>query len=292
MPESEKAVTVDKKVLAFTPSNTKDELVITNVGPPITYKLKTSNPTRYGVKPRMGYIERGGSEKIGITFRGVDGKDMGLKDVFQLETRPMSPAEEKARKAYAAGNLQQAMAELGTKDKAAQDMLTYIWRNIPADIKAEKFILDCTLDQALLSFIVSGRGGSGSRPGSRQGTPRLGTPRQSTPRQPTDKLNSLHTAAPASATPAPAPQLTSSAAADVERLQSENKRLKAELTTWEQKREELLSANKACQAAAEELRSKGEVAGVTIPGWMFLVLCLIFFYLGLAMDRFYPASAP
>ena len=74
---------------------------------------------------------------------------------------------------------------------------------------------------------------------------------------------------------------------EIEFISKENSRLQADINALKQKRQELYFANKAHQAAAEELKSKSEQTGVTVPVGVFLALWLAVCYVGLVLDNYY-----
>ena len=67
-------------------------------------------------------------------------------------------------------------------------------------------------------------------------------------------------------------------------------RLKADINAMEQKQQELSSANRLHQAASEELRSKAENVASTLPLYAVVVLWLVFFYIGLTLDKYYSVE--
>ena len=127
----------------------QNTLIITNnTGGDVTFKLKTSTPTRYQVKPRAGCIDSGSEEKITIAPRGaeVPPSTQDKLDRFQLEVRSLNANEVKARTFAAREMFVEAREALSAPpDVQFDDFSNFIWKYSPtsAGIEARKFVLEC-----------------------------------------------------------------------------------------------------------------------------------------------------
>eukprot|EP00906_Rhabdomonas_costata_P006314 RCo009262 len=60
----------------------------------VTFKIKTTSPTSYVVKPRMGVLQPSEEAKVRITLRAQPEPEAArAKDRFQVEVRPLSDGE-------------------------------------------------------------------------------------------------------------------------------------------------------------------------------------------------------
>eukprot|EP00659_Diplonema_papillatum_P003791 gene3791-5914_t len=141
-------VSLNLQRLVFGPSTKTNQMVITNDGDEtITFKLKTSTPLRYIVKPRLGCVDPGATETVSVSYK-LDPKDKDLsaiRDRFQLEVRELAENEKRARRAQASGDLAKMKEELGSADLAdVGSMCVWIWKNPPpSPMPSKNFHLDC-----------------------------------------------------------------------------------------------------------------------------------------------------
>eukprot|EP01060_Flectonema_neradi_P013616 TRINITY_DN2034_c9_g1_i1.p1 TRINITY_DN2034_c9_g1~~TRINITY_DN2034_c9_g1_i1.p1 ORF type:complete len:267 (+),score=49.25 TRINITY_DN2034_c9_g1_i1:45-845(+) len=241
-------------------------VISNNTGGDVTFKLKTSTPTRYQVKPRAGCIVNGGEEKITISPRGteVPPSSQDKLDRFQLEVRSLNANEIKAREFALKDMIPEAREALSAPpDVQFDDFSNFIWKYSPTSkgIEARKFVLECHF---------------GNDPAPSYNTPAraLGT---DVTEMATARVNE---------TPATRATTADYVAKKIEKCVEENQSLKAELKRLTAKKDELKSKNKIHYTAADEIKSKVEKSGVAVPGWLFCILFLLAFYMGLVMDRY------
>eukprot|EP01062_Namystynia_karyoxenos_P039141 TRINITY_DN28468_c0_g1_i2.p1 TRINITY_DN28468_c0_g1~~TRINITY_DN28468_c0_g1_i2.p1 ORF type:complete len:265 (+),score=113.61 TRINITY_DN28468_c0_g1_i2:83-796(+) len=197
---------------------------------PTTFKIKTTKPERYSVKPRMGFITPNGERIVQITYR-VRGKDNAgwkpedhtrIEDRFQLELRLLDGDKEKeafrlvqaadfaqASKLVAPEETPTMSPTAGPRDDA--DVAAYLWKK-PTTVQVHKWRLKCIYAQD----------------------------------------------------------------PEMQRLQ--------------ERHDHYLKAQEQ-QAMMQELRSKSESKGPHISGWLFVLLTLACFYLGLVLDKYFFSPA-
>ncbi|KAJ9451814.1 hypothetical protein DIPPA_15092 [Diplonema papillatum] len=140
-------VEVNTTQLTFGPQKKTSHLVITNGGDCwVTYKLKTSNPMSYVVRPRMGCIAAGATENVSISYRNeIEKEQKEGQNRFRLEVRKMTDAEQQAREARVADDTAGVQKALGISESEAQDPLTYIWK-AATSLPCKKIHLECSFD--------------------------------------------------------------------------------------------------------------------------------------------------
>eukprot|EP01064_Diplonema_japonicum_P021707 TRINITY_DN31276_c0_g1_i1.p1 TRINITY_DN31276_c0_g1~~TRINITY_DN31276_c0_g1_i1.p1 ORF type:complete len:269 (+),score=66.38 TRINITY_DN31276_c0_g1_i1:41-847(+) len=264
-------VSINLPRFSFDAKKTKSNtLVITNnCDKAIAYKLKTSSPPRYAVKPHMGFIEAGTTKAVTVSLRVTTDSERPMplpinRDKFQLEARELTNQENNARIASSKDDAAGVKMCLGIEEDV--DILQWLWKNIPRGSFVKKFVLEVAYNTDI------------SNPAEEEFV---------TPKRTTETTDALHTAVDTKIAGATAsPHLASQA----ERIQNENAKLKAELAALEQRKNDLKMKSKEYEAASDELRSKAEKSGMTIPGWLFMILFLACFYMGLVFDKFYSVE--
>eukprot|EP01062_Namystynia_karyoxenos_P039144 TRINITY_DN28468_c0_g1_i5.p1 TRINITY_DN28468_c0_g1~~TRINITY_DN28468_c0_g1_i5.p1 ORF type:complete len:306 (+),score=113.42 TRINITY_DN28468_c0_g1_i5:94-918(+) len=234
---------------------------------PTTFKIKTTKPERYSVKPRMGFITPNGERIVQITYR-VRGKDNAgwkpedhtrIEDRFQLELRLLDGDKEKeafrlvqaadfaqASKLVAPEETPTMSPTAGPRDDEA-DVAAYLWKK-PTTVQVHKWQLKCIYAQKSGATNLSSNA-------DMRGAPLV------------------------TARGAP-----SGGGDDARAQDPETRRLQ------DQRHEYYLKAQEQ-QAMMQELRSKSESKGPHISGWLFVLLTLACFYLGLVLDKYFFSPA-
>eukprot|EP01062_Namystynia_karyoxenos_P068704 TRINITY_DN6365_c0_g4_i1.p2 TRINITY_DN6365_c0_g4~~TRINITY_DN6365_c0_g4_i1.p2 ORF type:complete len:296 (+),score=114.71 TRINITY_DN6365_c0_g4_i1:79-888(+) len=154
------------------PSNDAPEqtsiTVFNNTDAKRTFKIKTTTPERYAVKPRMGVIEPHGKVDVDIVFRQpTTFRVPREQDKFQVATRPLSALEARA---IEQGGGSEAARQLGApaglddKDK----LIAWLWNPLRGDVEGElRTALRCVFagpDQAAGSAAGGTGGGKVENP--------------------------------------------------------------------------------------------------------------------------------
>eukprot|EP00756_Hemistasia_phaeocysticola_P057937 Hpha_TRINITY_DN34549_c0_g1::TRINITY_DN34549_c0_g1_i1::g.96289::m.96289 len=107
---------VSPNVLTFDPTGSEQIVTVESKdSATVTFKFKTTSPTQYSVKPRLGFIEPGRTVQIQIAYRksGDDGDTSSrAQDRFQLELRRMDGSEQKVYGALQRGDWDEVKAVL------------------------------------------------------------------------------------------------------------------------------------------------------------------------------------
>lgn len=256
-------------------------LIMSKAAQPTAFKIKTTRPDHYTVKPRMGFLPARGQQVVQITYRVRGGapeepQDKALRnDRFQIELRALqSGSEMEAFRHCEAENYAAARKALGMGAAAGSDAVgeitTELWsrKDVPP---GSRKVLKChfTRPEGVETNLIRGRSGLGSAADSSPLTAGSGleTARPATQR-------SSRGAAASGAAPAN-PAL--SAAHDEQRR--EYTRVAEQLALQQELR---------IKVGLDPKTGKSAKAGRDIPAWLFVLLWLLCFYCGLVLDRHLP----
>eukprot|EP01063_Lacrimia_lanifica_P018211 TRINITY_DN2514_c0_g1_i1.p1 TRINITY_DN2514_c0_g1~~TRINITY_DN2514_c0_g1_i1.p1 ORF type:complete len:265 (+),score=111.90 TRINITY_DN2514_c0_g1_i1:48-842(+) len=246
-------VSVSTDRFLFHPKQKNQTLEIRNHSQtvPVTFKLKTSTPKSYTVKPRMGFVDAGCKLAITVSVR-LEGGERGasFKDSFRLETRGLSDEEVAQRKQQ-------------TGQKEQNDFVAWLWKTV--GLQTSKFRVDSFFDEA----------------GDFSAAAAL------SPKTPTGKGD--ETPAPQTAA-APVSPATGggNVAQQIEAKRQTVSALRKEVDQLEAEREQISRNANQHQIMAEEMRSK-ETGGAAVPLALFIVMWFAAFYAGLVLPKYMDA---
>lgn len=98
------------------------------------YKVKTTLPEHFSVKPRMGCLPAGETREIQITCRKEGTPEEQTQAKFQTEIRALSDHERQALDLEKRGQGDRAKAALGAPTDT-EDIIQWLWRKAPGNSK-------------------------------------------------------------------------------------------------------------------------------------------------------------
>ena len=244
---SDQPVTINLRKFTFTPNNKVNTLTITNVvAETVAFKLNTSTPDGYAVKPTRGFISPNSSEDILITYRPRT--EVSDRDRFELEVRRLSPEEQGAVRVQ---DDPAAVARALNVAEPVPRLATHLWSKWKGKNPQE------TTRFRLESEYQDQRDGAQSTPVHQQ-------------------VRSVE------------PQTAQSTLQDADAAMSAKRRnqdLTSEVKKLQEAEAGLQRSAQVREATSEEITCKNAAPGATLPPLVFLLLWLLFFYIGLTFDK-------
>eukprot|EP01061_Rhynchopus_euleeides_P006399 TRINITY_DN15441_c0_g3_i1.p2 TRINITY_DN15441_c0_g3~~TRINITY_DN15441_c0_g3_i1.p2 ORF type:complete len:269 (+),score=32.59 TRINITY_DN15441_c0_g3_i1:119-808(+) len=226
-------------------------MVVTNViGEAIAFKLKTSTPTGYTVKPTKGFVIPGGAEEITVAYR----PHQQVRDWFQLEVRRLTRDEQAAVEVQ---DDPEQVARILKLSSPPDNLSTHLWNHWRSSSEQTK-------RHRLESVYTDGP--------AIEGTPSPGA------------VVSPRTVAPQNSGSVPVGE-TSSLTTDIQVSKKRNLDLLAEITQLQEAEAGLQRAAQIREACSDEVTSKTALPRPTLPPVLFVFFWLVFLYLGLSFEK-------
>lgn len=161
------SVYLDVSVLSFSAGHgeqTQARAVVNRSQRPCAFKLKTTSPKRYSVRPPVGWVRAGGEQQLRITFSPEKDFSPDKPDRFQLEVRTLNNTEVQALELDAKAQRDDAFRLLSARNVQSGDsVVRWLWKNT-GEATVRRTLLQCTFNGAAAPAASDRRAQRGDEP--------------------------------------------------------------------------------------------------------------------------------